>query len=113
MKTLSKKQALNNLNKIMKKKKEKVFMVCDWDDGKARGAAFDIGIEYMGNCKGRILKEDGTEIGRHHSSTYGWLRKDLIQKLDNPDNYDIIDFIEKEVPEQFRLSQDEITHYFK
>ena len=28
----------------MKKKKEKVFMVCDWDDGKARGAAFDIGI---------------------------------------------------------------------
>ena len=59
-----------------------------------------------------LVKEDGTEIGRHYSSTYGWLRWDLIRKLDDPANYEIIDLIEKEVPEQFRLTQDEITHYF-
>ena len=81
-------------------------MVCDWHDGKATGGAWNIGIEYMGNCSGRILKEDGTEIGRHHSSTFGWLRSDLEDKLDDPSKYEIIDLIEQEVPEQFRLKQD-------
>ena len=90
----------------MENQKEKVFMVCDWHDGKAFGGAWNIGIEYMGNCTGRILKEDGTEIGRHHSSTFGWLRIDLRSKLDDPNKYEIIDLIEQEVPEQFRLKQD-------
>ena len=87
----------------MENQKEKVYMVCDWHDGKAEGEAWDIGIEYMGNCRGRILKEDGTLIGGHHSSTFGWLREDLIRKLDDKSNYDVIDLIGKEVPERFKL----------
>ena len=90
----------------MENQKEKVFMVCDWHDGKALGGAWNIGIEYMGNCQGRILKEDGTEIGRHHSSTFGWLRIDLKRYLDDQNKYEIIDLIEQEVPEQFRLKED-------
>ena len=55
---------------------EKVYMVCDYTDEKAANMADapNIGIEYMGNCGGRILKEDGTLIGHHHSSSFGWLR---------------------------------------
>jgi hypothetical protein len=87
-------------------KKEKVYMVCDWHDGKAEGGAMNIGVEYMGNCTGRILREDGFEIGIHHSSTFGWLRSDLMSKLDDVNKYEIIDLIEQEVPEQFRLKQD-------
>ena len=87
----------------MEQQKEKVYMVCDWHDGKAEGEAWNIGVEYMGNCSGRILKEDGSLIGDHHSSTFGWLRSDLKRKLDNPSNYEIIDLIEQEVPEKFRL----------
>lgn len=86
--------------------KEKVYMVCDRHDGKANGGAWNIGVEYMGNCTGRILREDGSEIGHHYSSTFGWLRNDLKRKLDNEDNYEIIDLIEQEVPKKFKL-QDE------
>ncbi len=85
-------------------KKEKVFLVCDWHDGKAEGEAMNIGVEYMGNCSGRILKEDGTLIGNHHSSTFGWLRNDLKAKLDDQNKYEIIDLINQEVPEKFRLN---------
>jgi len=87
----------------MEQQKEKVYMVCDWHDDKAEGEAWNIGVEYMGNCSGRILKEDGSLIGNHHSSTFGWLRSDLKSKLDNPSNYEIIDLIGQEVPEKFRL----------
>jgi hypothetical protein len=87
----------------MKQQKEKVYMVCDWHDGKAEGEAWNIGVEYMGNCSGRILKEDGSLIGNHYSSTFGWLRLDLKRKLDNPSDYEIIDLIGQEVPEKFRL----------
>ena len=90
----------------MGNQKEKVYMVCDWHDGKAEGGAMNIGVEYMGNCSGRILKEDGTLIGNHHSSTFGWLRNDLKAKLDDQSEYEIIDLINQEVPEQFRLKQD-------
>lgn len=89
------------------KNKEKVYMVCDWHDGKAQGGAMNIGVEYMGNCTGRILREDGSEIGRHHSSTFGWLRQDLKRNLDNPENYEIVDLIESyDMPEKFKLKQD-------
>lgn len=87
--------------------KEKVYMVCDWHDGKAEGGAWNMGVEYMGNCQGRILKEDGAEIGHHHSSTFGWLRIDLMNKLDNPNNYEIIDLIGRPVPERFALNEKE------
>jgi hypothetical protein len=87
----------------MENQKEKVYMVCDWHDGKAEYGAMNIGVEYMGNCLGRILKEDGTEIGRHHSSSFGWLRSDLRSKLDDQNKYEIIDLINQEVPDKFRL----------
>lgn len=80
-------------------------MVCDWHDGKAEGGAWDIGVEHMGNCAGRILREDGSEIGHHYSSTFGWLRYDLKNKLHDEDDYEIIDLINQEVPERFRLSE--------
>ena len=83
---------------------EKVYMVCDYTDSKA--SAIDgtphIGVEYMGNCGGRILREDGSEIGRHHSSSFGWLRSDLRSKLDVPSNYEIVDLIGQAVPERFQ-----------
>lgn len=83
--------------------KEKVYMVCDWHDGKANHEARETQIENMGNCMGRILWEDGSEIGHHWSSSFGWLRVDLKNKLDNPDDYEIIDLIEQEVPDRFKL----------
>lgn len=85
--------------------KEKVYMVCDYTDEKASSIsrALNIGIEYMGNCGGRILKEDGNEIGRHHSSSFGWLRSDLSSKLDDPSRYEIIDLIGQDVPERFAV----------
>ena len=82
---------------------EKVYMVCDWHDGKAEGEAWNIGVEYMGNCSGRILKENGDEIGRHHSSTFGWLESDLLRNLDNKENYDIVNLIRSECPDRFKL----------
>lgn len=76
-------------------------MVCDYRSGNYNQGANNIGIEYMGDCSGRILKEDGTEIGRHHSSSNGWLRSDLKSKLDNPANYEIIDLIDQDCPDRF------------
>lgn len=86
----------------MENQKEKVYMVCDWHDGKANMGALNVGVEYMGNCTGRILREDGTKIGAHYSSSFGWLRNDLRSKLDDPNKYDIIDLIEQETPEKFK-----------
>ena len=83
--------------------KQTVYMVCDWHDGKAEGGAWNVGVEYMGNCTGRILSENGELIGNHWSSTFGWLRSDLLSKLDNQENYNIVDLIGREVPERFKL----------
>lgn len=84
--------------------KEKVYMVCDETDAMAAAieGAPDIGIEFMGSCRGRILRADGSEIGRHFSSSFGWLRSDLKRTLDDPDKYEIIDLIGQDVPERFR-----------
>lgn len=83
--------------------KEIVYMVCDWTD--ERAAAIDdapnIGVEHMGDCRGRILREDGSEIGHHCSSSFGWLRADLKRKLDDPDKYNIVDLIGQPVPVRF------------
>jgi len=84
--------------------KEKVYMVCDYTDDKAASISGcpDIGVEYMGNCGGRILREDGTEIGRHHSSSFGFLRKDLKSKLHGTDgDFEVVDLIGEPVPERF------------
>ena len=84
---------------------EKVYMVCDYTDDKAASISGcpDVGVEYLGNCGGRILREDGSEIGRHHSSSFGFLRSDLKRNLDNPDNYDIVDLIGQKVPKEFKV----------
>lgn len=85
--------------------KEKVYMVCDYFDEKAASISGtpNIGVEFMGNCSGRILSEVGEELGYHYSSSFGWLRHDLMSKLDDPSKYEIIDLIGKEVPEKFKL----------
>ena len=86
--------------------KPKVFIVCDWFDKKASECgAWNVGIEFMGNCTGRILHEDGTEIGRHNSSSFGWLRNDLLRKLKDvggAEQFEIVDLIGQEVPERFK-----------
>lgn len=81
-------------------------MVCDYTDEIAASISGspNIGVEFMGGCGGRILREDGTEIGRHHSSSFGWLRSDLRSKLDDPSEYEIIDLIGQDVPERFIVS---------
>ena len=85
-------------------KLEKVYMVCDYADDKAKSieGAPSIGVEYMGGCGGRILREDGSEIGRHHSSSLGWLRSDLTSKLDDRSKYEVVDLIGQPVPERFQ-----------
>ena len=87
--------------------KEKVYMLCDYTDDKAAGinGCSNIGVEFMGDCGGRIVREDGTEIGRHHSSSFGWLRSDLKRKLDDPSKYEIIDLIGEPIPDQFRMDK--------
>ena len=83
---------------------ERVYMVCDYTDSTAASisGALNIGVEYMGNCGGRILREDGSEIGCHNSSSFGWLREDLRSKLDDPRKYEIVDLIGQPVPERFQ-----------
>ena len=79
---------------------EKVYMVCDYTDEKAASISGgpNVGIEYMGNCCGRILREDGSVIGQHTSSSFGCLRLDLRGKLDDPSKYEIVDLIGQTVP---------------
>ena len=83
---------------------EKVYMVCDYTDSKAASisGAPMMGVEHMGDCGGRILREDGSEIGRHHSSSFGWLRADLRSKLDDQSKYEVVDLIGQPVPERFQ-----------
>lgn len=84
----------------------KVYMVCDYADEKAASIAGtpNVGVELMGTCYGRILREDGTEIGRHSSSSIGWLRADLIWKLGDQSKHEIVDLIGGPVPERFKKS---------
>jgi len=85
--------------------KEKVYMVCDRHNAKAAECgAWDVGVEHMGSCSGRILREDGSEIGAHSSSSFGWLRLDLARKLPDPSAVEIVDLIGQPVPERFSLA---------
>lgn len=91
----------------IQKGKIKVYMVCDYTDDRAAeiSGCPNIGVEFMGNCAGRILWEDGTVIGAHYSSSFGWLRNDLKNKLDNPSKYEIIDLIGQPLPDIFVKAQ--------
>lgn len=77
-------------------RKVKVFLVCLHADEKAINIkdAPEMGVEFMGTCFGIAIDDNGKILGQHTSSSLGWLRKDLIAKLENPDNYEIIDLIE-------------------
>jgi len=83
--------------------KKKVYMVSDWYNGDVHCGPLNLGIEYMGDVSGRLLSEEGEELGRHHSSSFGWLRSDLKNKLDNLEDYEIIDLIGEEVPDKFKI----------
>jgi len=85
---------------------EKLYMVCDYTDDKASSisGAPHCGVEFMGNCGGRLLREDGSEIGRHHSSSFGWLRLDLKHKVPQECEFEVIDLIGQEVPDRFKLN---------
>ena len=89
--------------------KENVYLVCDWTDDKAASISGtpNTGIEHLGMCRGRILREDGSEIGSHSSTTSGFLRSDLTYKLDNPDKYHIHDFIGRCVPDRFAKDENQ------
>lgn len=54
-------------------------------------------------CRGRVLTEEGVEIGMHCSTSIGWLRSDLRSKIENIGEWEIVDLIGQEVPERFRL----------
>lgn len=91
----------------------KVYFVCDRTDEKA--ASIDgspgLGVEHLGSCSGRALLEDGTEVHRTQSSTYGWLRSDLTggvaryaeKNRSSLEDFKCVDLIGQEVPERFRL----------
>lgn len=82
----------------------KVYLICDESDNKARTieGTPNCGVEYLGRCKGRILLEDGTELGRHNSSTIDYLRQDLLSKLGIDHTYKVIDCLRLEVPHRFK-----------
>ena len=83
--------------------KEIAYMLLKYTDEKAASmdSAPNIGVEYMGDCGGIIVDEDGNVLGRHHSSSFGWLRRDLSGKVDK-NEYEVVDLIGKEVPEKFQ-----------
>jgi len=49
-----------------------------------------------GDYLGTVMKEDGTILGSHISSSTQWLRHDLMRKIDT-EQYEIIDMIEDDV----------------
>lgn len=54
------------------------------------------------NCFGIVVSEYGTLMGRHTSSSYSWLERDLKSKI----NLDEFDFMfSSEVPSQIELLQ--------
>lgn len=85
---------------------ENVYLLCDKFDNKAAEieGCPEIGVEFMGMCFGRIVRDDGSVIGQHTSSSFGWLRNDLIRKLSDPSKYNVVDLIGKPVPDRFRAS---------
>lgn len=77
----------------MTKQKPKVYLMLDFID--TRNGFNDPGYG------GRILKEDGTLIDYHYSSSPSCLRDDLLKKLDNADDYEVINWIGRPIPEKF------------
>lgn len=57
---------------------------------------------WTGDYWGRVVREDGSLIGGHVSSTLAWLRRDLLAHLDDPDKYEVVDLIGEPIPDRFR-----------
>lgn len=75
-------------------KKTTVYMVCDFMVGEA------------GDCAGRILYENGKEIGRHYSTSLDMLRLELKGKLgsiNKPYDFEVVDIFWDPKPERFKL----------
>ncbi len=72
--------------------REKVYMVRDFTNDR-------------GWCYGRLLHENGTEIGYHWSSSISFLREDLKSKLKDISSYDVVDFIGEPTPERFKTER--------
>lgn len=70
----------------------KIYLVTDYS-----------GDLYMNDCGGRAIKEDGEVISGRHESNFKDLRKSLIKTIQSPENYEIIDLLEQQIPEQFKL----------
>jgi len=79
-------------------KKPKLFLHCVSADRKAImiSGCPDRGIEFLGDCYGMSLDEQGNKISEHWSSTLDWLRHDLMWKIDK-DKYDVVDMIDEDV----------------
>lgn len=86
--------------------KNKLFLICDKAKGNYQQGAENVGIEYLGDAVGRVVNEKGELIGRSWSSTIGWLEQDLMNRIGDLNEYEIIDLIGKPVPEQFKLQEE-------
>jgi hypothetical protein len=60
-------------------------------DERARKEDLVQNIEAGGWCFGQLVAEDGTLLGEHTSSTIGWLRQDLLSKLQNGHSFEVVD----------------------
>lgn len=71
---------------------EKIYLVTDYS-----------GELYQNDCGGRSIKENGEVIAGRHDNSFSSLRKSLMKTIENPESYEIIDLIEHQIPEQFKL----------
>lgn len=73
--------------------KPKLYLLCDSVDNTGHGSIYS----------GRIVKEDGSEVGRHTSSSLDFLRMDLKNKIYMKEKYEIIDLINEE---EFKIKEE-------
>ena len=72
--------------------KPHLYLVCDYS-----------GELYLNDCGGRAVLEDGTHLSSAHCSNFLQLEKELLRKVPSLTDYEIINLIEKPIPEQFKL----------
>jgi hypothetical protein len=75
----------------------KAYLLCDGH-----------GSDFGGGCFGRIVDDDGVELGRHGSSSLPWLRLDLLSKLaahGGRESFEIVDLLREPVPERFARNE--------
>ena len=70
----------------------KIYLVTDY-----------YGELYMNDCGGRAIKEDGEVISGRHETDLKSLKKSLMKTIQDIEQYEIIDLLEQEIPNQFKL----------